>query len=60
RGFVEDLKWKRGIRMFYAPLSFLDERHWHHPLLPGETTKYPINEVVADEIGRVYRANRTE
>jgi hypothetical protein len=44
RGFVDDYKWRRGIRLVYAPLSFIDDRLWHRPLLPGETTSYPINE----------------
>ena len=55
KGFVHDFKWNRKFCLFYEPLWVLDINLWHTNPREGH---YPINEVAAKDIGKVYRAWR--
>ena len=55
RGFVTDFKDNRTLTYFYFPLLLLDVHCWHtHDR--ARSGWYPVNEVTADEIGKVYEA----
>ncbi len=54
-GFVTNFKWDHSQIKFYYPLYLIDIRIWHNPEDAG-SSKYPINEVKAEDIDKVYRA----
>jgi hypothetical protein len=59
RGFVKDYVWNHPLQCVYFPLYVLDIDFWH-PIVPRyeeEHSKYPINKVKSEDIGKVFRAN---
>lgn len=54
-GFVTDFRWNRSMSTGFLPLHFLDTKLWH-TADSAYSKRYPVNEVSASEIGRVYRA----
>src|SRR5262245_22135556 len=55
RGFVTDFRWNHSLMRAYYPLYFLDTRFWHTSD-DAYAKKYPINEVAAEDVGKVYNA----
>jgi hypothetical protein len=54
-GFVTDFRWNQTLMRAYYPLFFLDTRFWHTSD-DAYRSRYPINEVATEDIGKVYRA----
>jgi hypothetical protein len=59
QGFVTDFVWDFKLLRWYYPIYRLDVCFWHTSRDEG-SGKYPINEVPPEEIGRVYKAWRSE
>ena len=58
-GFVGDgWEWNETQIWWYYPLWQLDRRFWHQPLDGSlwREPRYPVDEIPAEEIGKVYRA----
>lgn len=55
RGFVTDFRWNYTLIAIYFPLYLLDTRLWH-TTEAASSDRYPVNDVTAAEIGRVYEA----
>ncbi len=55
RGFVTDFRWNSSMGAAFLPLHFLDTKLWHTSGR-AHSERYPVNEVSASEIARVYRA----
>ena len=55
RGFVTDFRWSSSFAAVFLPLHFLDTKMWHTSDR-ARFDRYPVNEVSASEIGRVYQA----
>lgn len=55
KGFVTDFQWNHTLMRAYFPLYYFDNRFWHTSD-DAYGTKYSINEVATDDIGKVYRA----